>query len=90
MPPMSATVVVCDTCGEQMSAEPQVLATSDGGERWQLSCRCGDVTPVVRITARGVQLRGEMRDAAARGDTDARRVLLTRFQREVTRLAPRS
>ena len=56
--------VTCDSCGHRFTPELIEQPTADGGARQSFTCPgCGDVYLVANITARGLALRAQLREA---------------------------
>ena len=85
-----AEYVTCDECGNLFRAKPQEEIDVDGVLVF-LACRsCGQRYPSAHISAKGVELRDEIREARKLGwgttQSAAFRDLQERYKMEVTKL----
>lgn len=82
------TKVTCDHCGKKFIARLEETVAEDGVIQQMTCSHCKHVSPIARITAKGVELRArleKLRDANL-GTSDQFRRVLDRYQREVTPL----
>jgi len=62
----TASSVWCDECGLQFAPNVVEVSTEDGGARQTFACpHCSSTYLVCSISARGVELRGKLREAQA-------------------------